>query len=147
MNHITIFGNLGKDPEVKLVGEKKVAKFSVATTRRSKDKDGNKITDWHRIVLWDKLAELAEKYLNKGSSVIIEGEVQYGSYENKDGVTVYTTDIVGNQIHFVGKKEPDPGPVAKDEYQGGKIKTGSMSDINELPEATDITDNPDNLPF
>jgi single-strand DNA-binding protein len=133
MNHITIYGNLGKDPEVKTVGEKKVAKFSVATTRRGKDKDGNKITDWHRVVLWDKLAELSEKYLTKGSSVIIEGEVQYGSYVNKDGQTVYTTDIIGNQMHFVGKKETETGPTAKDEYQGGKKTVTSMSNPDDLP--------------
>lgn len=133
MNHLTIYGNLGGNPEVKTVGEKKVAKFSVATTRRGKDKDGNKITDWHRVVLWDKLAELAEKYLTKGSSVIIEGEVQYGSYTNKDGVTVYTTDVVGNQMHFVGKKETsDPLPDKQGQYQGGKVHTGSMSDVSEL---------------
>lgn len=133
MNHLIIYGNLGKDPEVKTVGEKKVAKFSVATTRRSKDKDGNKITDWHRVILWGNLAELAEKYLTKGSSVIIEGEIQYGSYTNKDGLTVYTTDVVGNQMHFVGKKETsDPLPDKQGQYQGGKVTTGSMSDINEL---------------
>jgi single-strand DNA-binding protein len=108
MNHLTIYGNLGKDPEVKTVGEKKVAKFSVATSRRYKDKDGNKITDWHNVVLWDKLAELAEKYLTKGSSVSIEGEVQYRSYDNKDGQKVYITEISASQMHFVGKKESEP---------------------------------------
>jgi single-strand DNA-binding protein len=143
MNHITIYGNLGKAPEVKTVGEKKVAKFSLATTRRGKDKDGNKITDWHSVILWDKLAELAEKYLTKGSSVIIEGEVQYRNYENKEGVKVYMTEIVGNQMHFVGKKEAEPGPQAKDEYQGGKIQTGAMSDISQLPGVNDERD----LPF
>lgn len=142
MNHICIYGNLGKDPEVKTVGEKKVAKFSVATTRRGKDKDGNKITDWHRIILWDKLAELAEKYLAKGSSVIIEGEVQYGNYVNKDGVTVYTTDVVGNQMHFVGKKEAEKPDNKEGEWQGKK-SVSSMSDINELP---GVNDDPE-MPF
>jgi single-strand DNA-binding protein len=135
MNKIIIYGNLGKDPEVKTVGEKKVAKFSVATTRRSKDKDGNKITDWHNVILWDKLAELSETYLKKGSSVIIEGELQYRNYENKEGVKVYMTEIVGNQMHFVGKKEPDSGITAKDDKQGdwqGKKEVKSMSDISEL---------------
>jgi len=141
MNHITIYGNLGKDPEIKTVGEKKVAKFSVATTRRGKDKDGNKITDWHRVVLWDKLAELSEKYLSKGSSIIIEGEVQYGSYVNKDGQTVYTTDIIGNQMHFVGKKETETPPVAKDEYQGGSAVKDAI--VNKSKEQV----NEDDLPF
>lgn len=139
MNKIIIYGNLGADPEVKIIGEKSVAKFSVATSRRSKDKDGNKITDWHRVVLWDKLAELAQKYLTKGSSVIIEGEVQYGSYDNKEGVKVYTTDIVGNQMHFVGKKEDKPVDKA-DEFKANP-KAG-FSDINDLPGVSD-----DDLPF
>lgn len=132
MNHITLYGNLGKAPEVKTVGEKKVAKFSLATTRRGKDKDGNKITDWHRIVLWDKLAELAEKYLTKGSSVIIEGEVQYGGYENKDGQTVYTTDIVGNQMHFVGKKESEPITNKPTDVEAD-IRAGKFEDQSDLP--------------
>jgi single-strand DNA-binding protein len=136
MNHITIYGNLGKDPEVKTVGEKKVAKFSVATSRRGKDKDGNKITDWHNVILWDKLAELAEKYLTKGSSVIIEGEVQYRSYENKDGVKIYLTEIIANQMHFVGKKEPEKVEDKQGEWQGKK-EVKSMSNIDDLPGAND----------
>jgi len=137
MNKAIIYGNLGCDPEVKTVGEKKVAKFSLATSRRGKDKDGNKITDWHRVVLWDKLADLAGEYLKKGSSVIIEGEIQYGSYVNKDGVTIYTTDIVGNQMHFVGKKETsNPLPDKQGVYQGG-----AMSNVNDLPGVED------DLPF
>jgi single-strand DNA-binding protein len=141
MNHITIYGNLGKDPEVKTVGEKKVAKFSVATTRRGKDKDGNKITDWHNVILWDKLAELSETYLKKGSSVIIEGELQYRNYENKEGIKVYVTEIVGNQMHFVGKKEPDSGIQAKDEFQGSANKEAIVNKSKEAAENTD------DLPF
>lgn len=137
MNHLTILGNLGKDPEVKTVGEKKVAKFSIATTRRGKDKDGNKITDWHNVILWDKLAELAEKYLTKGSSVIIEGEVQYRNYENKEGVKVYMTEIVGNQMHFVGKKESESAPTAKEDNWQGKKEVKSMSNIKDLPGSED----------
>jgi single-strand DNA-binding protein len=143
MNHITIYGNLGKDPEVKKVGEKKVAKFSIATSRRSKDKDGNKITDWHSVILWDKLAELAEKYLTKGSSVIIEGEVQYRNYENKEGQKVYMTEIVANQLHFVGKKESEKPDDKQDEWQGKK-EVKPMSDVNDLPGANDDLSN---LPF
>jgi single-strand DNA-binding protein len=136
MNHITIYGNLGKIPEVKTVGEKKVAKFSLATTRRGKDRDGNKITDWHSVILWDKLAELTEKYLTKGSSVIIEGEVQYRNYENKEGQKVYMTEIVANQLHFVGKKESEKPDDKQGEWQGKK-EVKPMSDVNELPQGND----------
>jgi single-strand DNA-binding protein len=112
MNKVILFGNVGKDPEVKQVGENKVAKFSLATNK-SYTKAGEKITEtqWHNIVLWNKLAELAGNYIKKGSSIIIEGEIVYRSYENKDGVTVYITEIIGNTLHFAGsKKEEDKKP-------------------------------------
>lgn len=136
MNKAILYGNVGKDPEVRtLESGKKVAKFSLATNKSYTNAVGEKITEtsWHNIVLWGKLAELAEKYLTKGSSVIIEGEVQYRNYENKDGIKVYMTEIVGNQMHFVGKKEPDPIE---------KPRIGAMSDINELGEFPDELEQP-----
>ena len=144
MNRITLYGNLGNSPEIQTIGDKKLAKFSLATTRRGKDKDGNKITDWHRIVLWDKLAELAEKYLTKGSSVIIEGEVQYGNYTNKEGIMVYTTDIVGNQMHFTGKKKQEPSNALTDK-QGVFRESDKPVDVekNETPGSDELSD----LPF
>lgn len=139
MNKLFLFGNVGKDPEVKsFEGGNKVAKFSLATSTHFKDKAGEKKTEtqWHNIVFWGKQADLCEKYVKKGSSLIIEGEVRYRTYES-DGVTKYITEVFGNALHFAGKKQ-DEAP--QDETPQAK---GAMSDINELPGANES----DNLPF
>jgi single-strand DNA-binding protein len=153
MNHWTGYGNIGADPEVKtLPSGKKVAKFSMATNK-SFTRNGEKVTEtqWHQIILWEKLAELAEKYVKKGSSLIIEGEISYRSYENKEGQTVYITEIVGHNMHFTGNKEAKE-PVMKiqdDEDWKGKKEVKSMSDINDLPQhVRDAEDIPDEeIPF
>jgi len=148
MNKLFLFGNVGKDPEVKsFEGGNKVAKFSLATSTHFKDKAGEKKaeTQWHNIVFWGKQADLCEKYVKKGSSLIIEGEVRYRTYES-DGVTKYITEVFGNALHFAGKKQDespqDKTPQAKDDWQGKKT-TGAMSDINDLPGANES----DNMPF
>lgn len=139
MNKAILYGNCGNDPKVtNLESGKKVAKFSLATNK-SYTKDGEKITEtaWHNIVLWNKLAELAEKYVKKGSSLIIEGEIAYRSYENKDGETVYITEIIGNNLHFAGsKKDEKPqktGDVEADIHSGayGEIAENDPSYIPE----------------
>ena len=120
MNKAILYGNCGKDPEVKrFEGGKIVAKFSLATNKSYTNAAGEKIaeTAWHNIVFWGKLAELAEKYVKKGNSIIVEGEINYRTYENKEGVTIYTTEINGNGLHFVtSKKEETPNkPVTKED--------------------------------
>jgi len=146
MNRVILFGNVGKDPEVKTFeGGNKVAKFSLATNK-SYTKNNEKVTEtsWHNIVLWGKLAELAEKYVKKGNSIIIEGEISYRSYENKDGVTIYVTEINGDRLHFAGgKKEDESIP------KTGKVPTKAMSDTNELPGNIDDGSVPDDrdIPF
>ena len=148
MNKVILFGNVGKDPEVKhLESNKVVAKFSLATNKSYTNQSGEKITDtsWHNIVLWGKLAELAEKYVKKGNSVIIEGEINYRSWEDKEGVTKYMTEIIGDKLHFAGgKKEEtkDLGPTAKDEFQGGSATKEAI--VNASRE--NIPPN-DDLPF
>jgi single-strand DNA-binding protein len=138
MNKAILHGNSGKDPEVKQIGETKVAKFSLATQSFRKDTDGNKVTDWHNIVAWGKLADLCEKYVKKGSSLIVEGEIQYRSYTDKDGVTKYITEIQANNIHFTSKKpESDSPKDNQGEWQKGKQPVKAMSDINQLPGTND----------
>lgn len=113
MNKAILYGNCGKDPEVKRFdGGKIVAKFSLATNKSYTNASGEKITEtaWHNIVFWGKLAELAEKYVKKGNSIIVEGEINYRSYENKDGVTIYITEINGNALHFAGSKKEEDKP-------------------------------------
>jgi single-strand DNA-binding protein len=148
MNKAILYGNVGKDPEVKrFEGGNIVAKFSLATNK-SYTKNGEKVTEtaWHNIVFWGKQAELCEKYVKKGNSLIVEGEITYRSYENKDGQTVYITEINGNALHFTGSKKDEP-PQAKEEWKG-KQPIKAMSDINELPgNIVDTTDLNDESPF
>jgi single-strand DNA-binding protein len=108
LNKITLIGNLGKDPEVQtLVGNIKVAKFSIATTETYKDDKGqtHSQTEWHSIVLWRGLADLAEKYLHKGSTVYLEGKNKTRSYDDKQGIKRYVTEIIGEQVLLLDKKE------------------------------------------
>jgi single-strand DNA-binding protein len=137
MNKVTLHGHCGKLPEIKtLESGKKIAKFSLATQSYRKDKDGNKVTDWHNLVFWEKLAELCEKYVKKGSELIVEGEISYRDYTDKDGVKKYFTEIICNSLEFCGKKETEPTPDKQGEWQGKK-EVKSMSDINQLPGAND----------
>lgn len=108
LNKVLLLGNLGKDPEVlTLEGNIKVAKFSLATSETYRDDKGQShtITEWHSIVLWRGLAELAEKYLHKGSSVYIEGKNKTRSYDDKQGSRRYVTEVIGEQILLLDKKE------------------------------------------
>jgi single-strand DNA-binding protein len=108
LNKVMLIGNLGKDPEVQtLEGNIKVAKFSLATTESFKDDKGqtHNNTEWHSIVVWRGLADLAEKYMRKGSSVYIEGKNRTRSYDDKQGTKRYVTEVVGDQILLLDKKE------------------------------------------
>lgn len=107
LNRATLIGNCGKDAEVRMVGENKVATFTVATAERYKDsKSGEwkENTEWHNIVCWRHTAELAEKYIRKGTQLYIEGKIRTRSWE-KDGEKRYVTEIVADSIQLLGKKE------------------------------------------
>jgi single-strand DNA-binding protein len=108
LNKVTLIGNLGKDPEIQtLEGNIKVAKFSLATTENYKDSNGQNQsnTDWHNIVLWRGLPDLANNYLHKGSLVYVEGKLKTRSYDDKGGQKKYVTEIVAEQIILLDKKE------------------------------------------
>lgn len=107
LNKVTLIGNLGKDPEIQTIeGNVKVAKFSLATTENFKDSNGqnHSTTDWHNIVLWRGLADLAEKFLHKGSLVYVEGKLKTRNYDDKDGHKKYVTEIVVEQLILLDKK-------------------------------------------
>lgn len=107
-NRVQLIGNLGMDPEVKkLESGKTMAKISLATNDTYKNQKGEKVTDtqWHNLVAWGKTAEIAEKYLKKGSEVAIEGKLTSRSYEDKEGVKKYITEVVVNEILMLGSKE------------------------------------------
>lgn len=104
MNKVILCGNLGSDPELRYTsGGTAVCKFSLATSRKYTDKEGTRQekTEWHRCVAWRKLAEICGQYLNKGKQVLVEGRIEYGSYE-KDGVKHYTSDIVLENMQMLG---------------------------------------------
>lgn len=108
VNKVILIGNLGKDPEVRyLEGGVAVANFSIATSESYKDKNGNKVesTEWHNIVMWRGLAELAEKYLKKGMQIYIEGRLRTRSWEDKEGHKRYTTEILADNMVMLGRKE------------------------------------------
>ena len=118
-NKITIIGNVGKDPETRtLENGTKVTSLTLATSETWKDKQGNKKEEvqWHSVQLWRGLAEVAEKYVKKGSKLLIEGKVTYRSYEDKEGNTKYITEIVGKEMKMLGGKQQEQGskPVKED---------------------------------
>ena len=107
INKVMLIGNLGKDPDMQfLEGNIAVAKFSLATTETFKDKSGKLIaqTEWHTVVLWRGLAELAQKYLHKGSQVYIEGRLKTRSWEDKEGNKKFATEIVGDNLIMLDKR-------------------------------------------
>jgi len=114
VNKVILIGNLGKDPEVRYLDSGvAVANFSLATTENYKNKEGERVsqTEWHNIVLWRGLAEVAEKWLKKGSSVYVEGKIRNRKWEDKEGNTRYTTEILGDNITMLGKKNDNVSDV------------------------------------
>ena len=108
VNKVILVGNLGKDPEVRhLENGTAVANFPIATSESYKDKEGNRIdqTEWHNVVVWRKLAEIAESYLKKGSQVYLEGKLRTRSWEDQQGNKKYTTEVVADTFTMLGKKE------------------------------------------
>ncbi len=141
VNKVILLGNLGKDPEVRhLEGGATVANFPIATSETYKDKttgEKKEITEWHNIVVWRGLAEVAEKYLKKGSQIYLEGKLKTRSWE-KDGVKRYTTEIVGDNFVMLNKKSSEN---SSQPSGGGTIETTHPSPSGES------TAGSDDLPF
>jgi len=139
INKVIIVGNLGKDPEVTYVPSgAAVAKFSVATSETWKDKtsgEKKERTEWHRIVAWDKLGEICGKYLSKGRQVYVEGKLQTHSYDDKEGVKRYVTEIIAQDVQFLGGKGDSSdsarsgGGPSQREPTGGRGPAGGEDDI------------------
>jgi single-strand DNA-binding protein len=112
VNKVILIGNVGKDPEVRYLDNNlPICKMSLATSEVYKNKAGEKVTttEWHNIILWRGLAEVAEKYVKKGSQVYIEGRLRTRSYDDKDKVKRYTTEIVGDVMQLLGKRTDESG--------------------------------------
>jgi len=106
-NSVQLIGNLGMDPEVKEVSNgNKMARFSMATSENYRNQKGEKITEtqWHNIIIWGKLAEVAEKYLKKGKQIAVEGKLETNSYEDKDGNRKFFTQVKVNDLLMLGQE-------------------------------------------
>ncbi|SLM24355.1 MULTISPECIES: single-stranded DNA-binding protein [Stenotrophomonas] len=139
INKVILVGNLGNDPDVKYTQSgMAITRISLATTSVRKDKDGNQQerTEWHRVVFFGKLGEIAGEYLRKGSSVYVEGSLRYDKYTGQDGVEKYSTDIVADEMqmlggrgegggggggggNFAGGERPQRQQAPRQEYGGG----------------------------
>lgn len=138
INKVILVGHLGKDPEVRyLEGGVSVASFPLATTE-TYNKDGRKVeqTEWHNIVLWRSLADVAAKFLQKGKLVYIEGKLRTRSFEDKEGVKKYTTEIVAENFTMLGRKT---------DFETDLPKTAIKS--AQAFEGTDISENIDPLSY
>lgn len=130
VNKIILLGHCGKDAEVRMVGENKVATFSLATTEKYKN------TEWHNIVCWGNTAELAEKYIKKGTQLFIEGKLRTRSWD-KDGEKRYVTEIVADSIRLLGKKEGSDSPAPTQQRKPLYQQTTPMPAAGE-PDDSDL---------
>ena len=150
VNKVILIGNLGKDPEVRhLEGGVAVARFPLATSESYKDKTGQRVekTEWHNIVLWRGLAEVAEKYLRKGQSVFIEGKIRTNQYQDKEGNQRYSTEIVADNMTMLTRGEG--GQQEGGNNYGGSSATAGTYSSGSTSAAAGIAQNdePDDLPF
>jgi single-strand DNA-binding protein len=153
LNRVQLIGNLGKDPEIKYTPQgTPVAKVTIATNERFKDKDGNwqDRTEWHNVTLWQRLAEIAGEYLKKGGKVYIEGRLQTRSWDDKTtGQKKYMTEIVASDLILLGGRGEGGGGESSGSSRGSSTGAGNGFD-QRMPEheaapAGPITD--DDIPF
>jgi len=158
VNKVIIIGNLGRDPEVRYTPNgSAVCNIGVATTRTWKAKDsGDKVeeTEWHRVVFYDRLAEIAGEYLKKGRSVYVEGRLKTRKWQDKDGVEKYTTEIIAEEMKMLGGRE-GMGGGADDSgepsgYGGGRAQPASRPAAAARPapkSSTGFDNMDDDIPF
>ncbi len=142
INKVILLGRLGSDPETRfLPSGDPLATFSVATSRSWKDKSGDKVekTEWHRVTIFGKLAEIAGKYLKKGSLVYLEGRIETQKWQ-KDGVDQYSTGIVAETMKMLDGKPSEPG-------QAGSHQSNSGNGRQPALQADNFDDYNDNIPF
>ncbi len=147
VNRVVLIGNLGKEPDLQyLEGNIAVAKFPLATTETYKDKNGALIsqTEWHTVVLWRGLAELAQKYLHKGSLVFIEGRIRTRNWEDKDKNRRFSTEIIGDNLVMLDKRKEHTDQPA---VEAANPEASAFPDMNfeSGPVASNISK--DDLPF
>lgn len=138
MNKCVLMGRLTRDPEIRVNNDKFVARFTIAVDRRFKRDGDEQTADFINCVAFGKTAEFVEKYAYKGTKFVVEGRIQTGSYTNKDGVRVYTTDIVVEQLEFAESKSSADGNATGNTANSNATNNTSFMDIpddisEELP--------------
>ena len=145
VNKVILVGNVGKDPEVRYIDSgAAVANFSLATSETYKNKNGERVTntEWHNIVLWRGLAEIAEKYVKKGTQLYIEGKIRTRSYDDQNGNKRYITEIIGDSMKMLSKVQSDNSQSAnQSQNQDQSQSPNPTADSNFGPDETD------DLPF
>ena len=149
VNKVILIGNLGKDPELRYTpAGQATASFSLATTDRWTDKNGQRQerTEWHNIVVWNKLAELVNQYLKKGRSAYVEGRITTRSWDDRDGNKKYRTEIVAREVQFLGG--PGGGQGGSEGYAATNGQAKSAPEPDPFPPAPDQASVvEENLPF
>jgi single-strand DNA-binding protein len=139
VNKVILIGNLGRDPETRYTtGGDAVTNLNIATSEQWKDKSGEKQerTEWHRVVLFGRQAEIAGEYLKKGRSVYIEGRLQTRKYTDKDGVEKYTTEVVGDRMQLLGSRDGAGGSGGDVEFAGAATGSGGNAGRREAAAGT-----------
>lgn len=150
VNKVILLGNLGRDPELRfLPNGDAVCNFSIATTDSWKDKAGEKQekTEWHNIVMYRKLAEIAGEYLKKGRPVYLEGRLQTRKWQTKDGQDRYTTEIVADNMQMLGGRDAGTQSTSKNEFNQEPKKNDSPSKADDSSTASSFDEFEDDIPF
>ena len=150
VNKVILLGNLGRDPELRfLPNGDAVCNFSIATTDSWKDKAGEKQekTEWHNIVMYRKLAEIAGEYLKKGRLVYLEGRLQTRKWQTKDGQDRYTTEIVADNMQMLGGRDAGTQSTSKNEFNQEPKKNDNPSKADDSSAASSFDEFEDDIPF
>lgn len=156
LNKVTLIGNLGADPEVRFMPSGgSVANIRLATTRRWKDKqtgERKEATEWHRVIFFNRLAEIAGEYLKKGSQIYVEGRLQTRKWQGQDGQDHYTTEILAEEMHMLGSRSGGTGHFGADQPPAAMANNqGSSPQSNPgampMPPPPNYDDFDDDIPF
>ena len=159
VNKVILIGNLGKDPEVRFMPNgDAVCNFSIATTDSWKDKNGEKQerTEWHNIVMYRKLAEIAGEYLKKGRPIFIEGRLQTRKWQTKEGQDRYTTEIIADRMQMLGDRDSGGGSSSNLSSELNQSTSEGRDEFNQAPRrtggatqaaTTNFDDFEDDIPF
>lgn len=134
VNKVILLGNVGKDPEMRyLASGSAVASVSIATTSKRKDKKTGETveeTQWHRVVFYERLAEVVGEYVKKGHPLYVEGRLKYGKYTDQSGVERYTTDIIGTDLQLLGNRDAARQPAQRQRQQPAASSSSGFDDMD-----------------